>query len=60
MLRRLSNITKIIFFDICSSARLFRPEALCTGSDGSLYIGDYNLIRKLTPTGSLVTVLELR
>uniref|UniRef100_A0A915BMY1 EGF-like domain-containing protein n=1 Tax=Parascaris univalens TaxID=6257 RepID=A0A915BMY1_PARUN len=42
-----------------SSARLFRPEALCTGSDGSLYIGDYNLIRKLTPTGSLVTVLEL-
>ncbi|VDM44506.1 unnamed protein product [Toxocara canis] len=42
-----------------SSARLFRPEALCVGSDGSLYVGDYNLIRKLTPTGSLVTVLEL-
>ncbi|VDK46754.1 unnamed protein product [Anisakis simplex] len=42
-----------------SSARLFRPEALCVGSDGSLYIGDYNLIRKLTPLRQLVTVLEL-
>ncbi|EFO27446.1 hypothetical protein LOAG_01036 [Loa loa] len=40
-------------------ARLFRPDALCVGSDGSLYIGDYNLIRRLTPNGMLISVLEL-
>ncbi|VDN02037.1 unnamed protein product [Thelazia callipaeda] len=40
-------------------ARLFRPDSLCIGSDGSLYIGDYNLIRRLTPDGMLITLLEL-
>ncbi|KAM3723402.1 Teneurin-m [Dirofilaria immitis] len=43
-----------------SDARLFRPDALCVGSDGSLYIGDYNLIRRLTPNKKLVSLLELR
>ncbi|KAM3723400.1 Teneurin-1 [Dirofilaria immitis] len=42
-----------------SDARLFRPDALCVGSDGSLYIGDYNLIRRLTPNKKLVSLLEL-
>lgn len=50
----------LIFLLFSSNARLFLPQALCTGSDGSLYIGDYNLIRKLTPSGSLITLLELR
>ncbi|KAL4003026.1 GHH signature containing HNH/Endo VII nuclease toxin family protein [Acanthocheilonema viteae] len=42
-----------------SDGRLFRPDALCVGSDGSLYIGDYNLIRRLTPNGMLISLLEL-
>uniref|UniRef100_A0A915PKS0 EGF-like domain-containing protein n=1 Tax=Setaria digitata TaxID=48799 RepID=A0A915PKS0_9BILA len=42
-----------------SDARLFRPDALCVGNDGSLYIGDYNLLRRLTPSGMLVSLLEL-
>lgn len=45
---------------ICSDARLYRPDALCVGSDGSLYIGDYNLIRRLTPNGMVISLLELR
>ncbi|EJW75156.1 hypothetical protein WUBG_13935, partial [Wuchereria bancrofti] len=44
---------------LANDARLFRPDALCVGSDGSLYIGDYNLIRRLTPNRMLVSLLEL-
>lgn len=40
-------------------ARLLTPVALASGPDGSLYVGDFNLVRRVTPSGSVVTVLEL-
>ena len=29
-----------------------------TGLDGSLYIGDYNMIRRLYPNGTVTTILQ--
>lgn len=43
-----------------NEARLLMPIALAYGPDGSIYIGDFNLIRKLPPDGNMFTVLELR
>ncbi|KAL1116307.1 hypothetical protein AAG570_005802 [Ranatra chinensis] len=40
-------------------ARLLTPVALTSGPDGSLYIGDFNLVRRLTPEGNVYTVLQL-
>ncbi|XP_014290946.3 teneurin-a isoform X3 [Halyomorpha halys] len=40
-------------------ARLLTPVALTSGPDGSLYVGDFNLIRRLTPDGNVYTVLQL-
>nr|XP_029713903.1 teneurin-a isoform X3 [Aedes albopictus] len=40
-------------------ARLLTPVALTSGPDGSLYVGDFNLVRRLTTNGSVFTVLEL-
>ncbi|KPM11227.1 teneurin-3-like protein, partial [Sarcoptes scabiei] len=39
--------------------RLLAPVALASGPDGSLYIGDFNLIRRLRSDGSIATVVEL-
>lgn len=42
-------------------ARLMAPVALASGRDGSLYIGDYNLIRKLAANrDELNSILQLR
>ena len=43
-----------------TSASLFEPIALAAAPDGSLYVGDYNLIRKLSPDGRIETVLRLQ
>ncbi|EAT34453.1 AAEL013308-PA, partial [Aedes aegypti] len=40
-------------------ARLLTPVALTAGPDGSLYVGDFNLVRRITTNGSVFTVLEL-
>ena len=40
-------------------AKLISPIALATASDGSLFIGDYDVVKKLSPTGELTTVLDL-
>ncbi|XP_058838920.1 teneurin-a isoform X1 [Topomyia yanbarensis] len=40
-------------------ARLLTPVALTSGPDGSLYVGDFNLVRRITTNGSVLTVLEL-
>ena len=41
--------------------RLMAPVALASGRDGSLYIGDYNHIRKLSAGRDEVTsILQLR
>jgi len=42
-------------------SRLMAPVALASGRDGSLYIGDYNYIRKLSTNREDVTsILQLR
>uniref|UniRef100_A0A3B3DKS9 Teneurin transmembrane protein 1 n=1 Tax=Oryzias melastigma TaxID=30732 RepID=A0A3B3DKS9_ORYME len=38
---------------------LFAPVALACGPDGSLYIGDFNFIRRVYPDGYTRTILEL-
>ncbi|RWS12485.1 teneurin-m-like protein [Dinothrombium tinctorium] len=39
--------------------RLLAPVALASGPDGSIYVGDFNLIRRLSPDGKVTTVIEL-
>ncbi|XP_024919138.1 teneurin-1, partial [Cynoglossus semilaevis] len=38
---------------------LFAPIALANGPDGSLYVGDFNFIRRVHPDGYTRTILEL-
>ncbi|KJH48709.1 hypothetical protein DICVIV_05165 [Dictyocaulus viviparus] len=45
---------------IAKESNLFRPSTLAHGLDGSLYIGDHNLVRRLKPNGQIITVLSLR
>ncbi|XP_055298190.1 teneurin-a isoform X3 [Sitodiplosis mosellana] len=44
---------------VAKDARLLTPIALATGADGSLYVGDFNLVRRITPDGKVYTVLQL-
>ncbi|BES99420.1 EGF-like domain [Nesidiocoris tenuis] len=44
---------------LARDARLLTPVALTSGPDGSLYIGDFNLIRRLRPDGTTETLLQL-
>jgi len=41
-------------------ARLLTPVALASGPDGSLYVGDFNFVRRITPDGNVYTVYQLR
>uniref|UniRef100_A0A8C2G035 Teneurin-4 n=1 Tax=Cyprinus carpio TaxID=7962 RepID=A0A8C2G035_CYPCA len=40
--------------------KLLAPVALACGSDGSLYVGDFNYLRRIFTTGNVTSVLELR
>uniref|UniRef100_F6U762 Teneurin-4 n=1 Tax=Monodelphis domestica TaxID=13616 RepID=F6U762_MONDO len=40
--------------------KLLAPVALACGSDGSLYVGDFNYIRRIFPSGNVTNILELR
>ncbi|XP_069891005.1 teneurin-4 isoform X1 [Dipodomys merriami] len=40
--------------------KLLAPMALTCGSDGSLYVGDFNYIRRIFPSGNVTNILELR
>ncbi|XP_063776752.1 teneurin-3 isoform X12 [Pseudophryne corroboree] len=40
--------------------KLLAPVALACGLDGSLYVGDFNFIRRIFPSGNVTSVLELR
>ena len=40
-------------------SRLLAPWEIVSAPDGSLYIGDYNLIRKVSPDGLVHSVLQL-
>ena len=42
-----------------AEARLFQPLALAVAPDGAVYVGDHNLIRRLSANGTVTTVLEL-
>ncbi|XP_061642682.1 teneurin-1 isoform X2 [Phyllopteryx taeniolatus] len=48
----------------CSGAArdmmLYGPVALSSGPDGSLYVGDFNFIRRVHPDGYTRTILELK
>jgi teneurin len=44
---------------IAKDAKLLTPVALASGPDGSLYVGDFNLVRRITPDGAITTVLQL-
>lgn len=39
--------------------RLYSPPTLAAGADGSLYVGDFNLIRKISTDGNVRTILRL-
>ncbi|XP_078268670.1 teneurin-1 isoform X1 [Rhinoraja longicauda] len=40
--------------------KLYAPVALACGSDGSTYIGDFNFVRRVFPSGNAINILELR
>ena len=41
--------------------KLMAPVALASGLDGSLYVGDYNFIRKLSPEREeIASILQMR
>ncbi|MEQ2208558.1 Teneurin-3 [Xenoophorus captivus] len=40
--------------------KLLAPVALAWGIDGSLYVGDFNFIRRIYPTGNVTSIMELR
>ncbi|NXA45903.1 TEN1 protein, partial [Nothocercus julius] len=41
------------------SSKLFAPVALASGPDGSVYIGDFNFVRRVFPSGNSISILEL-
>ncbi|XP_043476119.1 teneurin-m isoform X2 [Leptopilina heterotoma] len=42
-----------------SKQRLLAPVALAAASDGSIYVGDFNLVRKINVDGVVQTILRL-
>ncbi|NXX27520.1 TEN1 protein, partial [Nicator chloris] len=41
------------------SSKLFAPVALAAGPDGSVYVGDFNYVRRVFPSGNSIGILEL-
>uniref|UniRef100_A0A8C9T954 Teneurin transmembrane protein 1 n=1 Tax=Scleropages formosus TaxID=113540 RepID=A0A8C9T954_SCLFO len=39
--------------------KLFAPVAVTCGSDGSIYVGDFNFVRRILPSGYAISILEL-
>ncbi|XP_023248034.1 teneurin-a [Copidosoma floridanum] len=48
-----------LFEGLAKEARLLTPVALASGPDGSIYVGDFDLVRRITPEGNVYTVLVL-
>ena len=42
------------------SASLLNVVTMTTGPDGSIYVGDYNLVRRISPAGNVSTILQFR
>lgn len=40
--------------------KLLAPVALAVGVDGSLFVGDFNYIRRIFPSRNVTSILELR
>lgn len=40
--------------------KLFAPVALACGADGSIYVGDFNFVRRILPNSYALSILELR
>lgn len=58
--RRQLNCTAACNDVAAINSSLFSPVAVASSRDGSLFVGDHNLIRRLSPDGKLTTILELR
>lgn len=41
-------------------ARLLAPVALAAAPDGSIFVGDFNLVRKINTDGTVRTVVKLK
>ena len=39
--------------------KLLSPVSVVSGSDGSIYVGDFNLIRRIMPDGTVRALLKL-
>ena len=50
----------MIFPGTAASLSLLNVVTMATGPDGSIFVGDYNLIRKIDPQGNVVTILQFR
>ncbi|XP_069941027.1 teneurin-a isoform X3 [Cherax quadricarinatus] len=44
---------------LARDAQLLTPTSLAAGPDGSVYVGDFNLLRRVTPDGMVYTLLQL-
>lgn len=44
---------------VAKESKLLTPVALAAGPDGSLYVGDFNLIRRILNDGTVVTIARL-
>ena len=56
-------LIKFLNFPVAGPATalsLLNVVSLTTGPDGSIFVGDYNLIRKIDPLGNVFTILEFR
>lgn len=45
---------------IAKDSKLLAPVALTSGPDGSIFVGDFNLVRRIHPNGNVKTVMKLR
>lgn len=39
---------------------LLGPKSLAVGPDGSIFVADYNLIRRIDPDGTVTTLLKIK
>ena len=39
--------------------KLLSPVSVVSGADGSIYVGDFDLIRRIMPDGLVITLLKL-
>uniref|UniRef100_A0A4W4DY40 Teneurin transmembrane protein 1 n=1 Tax=Electrophorus electricus TaxID=8005 RepID=A0A4W4DY40_ELEEL len=45
---------------VAVETKLFAPVALACGPDGSVYVGDFNFVRRILPSGYTYNILELK